>query len=139
MGCQQPTLDDTDPTLNDSAGRGGGIELARPTQRAKRITTPTPPGSRCRSAAVNGVVLKAIKTGLYDDQQIHEAMQRLAEEGRAVTVDALRYELEGFPASRQRTPKPSTTDERVGQGLALADMYAEQERAEQQQRKEIGQ
>lgn len=50
--------------------------------------------------AVAGVVRKAVRTGMWDDATIGAALERLAEEGRSVTTDALRYELSGFPGQR---------------------------------------
>lgn len=47
--------------------------------------------------AVAGVVRKAVRAGMWDDETIAEALERMARDGRAVTTDALRYELTGFP------------------------------------------
>lgn len=62
--------------------------------------------------AVMQIVKKAINSGRYDGEQITAALLRLADEGRSVTVDSLRTELDGFPASRNghqsyRNPDPS--------------------------------
>jgi hypothetical protein len=57
--------------------------------------------------AVMAIVKKARGTGQYADEQIRAALERLAADGRSVTTDALRYELEGFPAAR---PAPNPTD-----------------------------
>lgn len=57
--------------------------------------------------AVMAIVKKARGTGQYPDEQIRAALERLAADGRSVTTDALRYELEGFPAAR---PTPNPTD-----------------------------
>jgi hypothetical protein len=70
--------------------------------------------------AVNAIVVKAIKAGRWTDEEIHAAMQRLAREGRSVTVDTLRVELDGLPPSRA-SPRGSTTDERVNGALRLAE------------------
>ncbi len=59
--------------------------------------------------AVLQIVRRARNSKRYSDQQIRDALVRLAEEGRAVTVDTLRYELDGFPTS-QRTRKPGPDD-----------------------------
>lgn len=54
--------------------------------------------------AVMSIVKKARGAGRYDDDQIRAALVRLGEEGRTVTVDSLRYELEGFPPARASPP-----------------------------------
>lgn len=72
------------------------------TQRSKAITDAYAAAQPlCKWPAVNGVVLKAIKTEQYADDEIHAAVLRLAEEGRSVTVDTLRVELSGLPPGRQ--------------------------------------
>lgn len=65
--------------------------------------------------AVMTIVKKARSTGQYADEQIRAALERLAADGRSVTTDALRYELEGFPAARAT---PNQTDQRVAALLA---------------------
>jgi hypothetical protein len=60
--------------------------------------------------AVMAVVKKARNTGQYADEQIRSALERLAGDGRSVTTDALRYELEGFPAARAA---PNSTDANI--------------------------
>jgi hypothetical protein len=60
--------------------------------------------------AVMAVVKKARNTGQYADGQIRAALERLAGDGRSVTTDALRYELEGFPAARAA---PNSTDANI--------------------------
>lgn len=55
--------------------------------------------------AVSGVVRKAVRAGLWDDETIGEALARMGADGRSVTTDGLRYELTGFPGrqtNRQR-------------------------------------
>lgn len=47
--------------------------------------------------AVAGVVRKAVRAAMWDDETIAEALERLARDGRSVTTDSLRYELTGFP------------------------------------------
>jgi hypothetical protein len=53
-----------------------------------------------RFPAVAGIVRKAIRAQ-HSDQAITDALVRLAGEGRSVTVETLRIELEGLPASRR--------------------------------------
>lgn len=70
-------------------------------QRAKTITdaySAAEPMSKW--PAVNAIVLKTIKIGRWTDEQIHAALQRMALDGRGVTVDSLRIELTGPPATR---------------------------------------
>jgi hypothetical protein len=97
------------------------------TRRSKRITDAyhaVEPMSKW--PAVNGIVLKAIKANRWQDDEIHDALLRLAAEGRPVTVETLRVELNGLPPPRA-APRPSTTNSRVDAALALA---AELERQE---------
>ena len=61
--------------------------------------------------AVAGVVRKAVRVGLWDDQTIAEALERLGQDGRSVTTDVLRYELTGFP------DRQSNRDRRLAQGV----------------------
>lgn len=60
--------------------------------------------------AVMGIVKKARNAGCYSDPDIEAALGRLATDGRSVTTDALRYELEGYPEGRTGA---STTDQRI--------------------------
>lgn len=79
----------------------GEPEALSITQRSKRITdayAQLVPLSKW--PAVNSIVIRSIKTELYTDEQIHDALMRLAEDGRAVTIDSLRIEIEGSPKSR---------------------------------------
>lgn len=60
----------------------------------------------CKWPAVNGVVLKAIRSKKFSDSEIQAALLRLAKEGRSVTVDSLRYELAGMPTGRASPSRP---------------------------------
>jgi hypothetical protein len=98
------------------AERGADEPAPRITQRSKRITdayTAEVPLSNW--PAVNGVVLKALKTERYADNEIHAAMLRLAGDGRSVTTETLRTELEGL-ASRA---SPNRATQRTQQGLSV--------------------
>lgn len=67
------------------------------TQRSKLITDAyAEKEPMCKWVAVNGVVLKAIKSNKFSDAEIQDAVLRLADEGRGVTVEALRVELTGL-------------------------------------------
>lgn len=87
------------PTV--SAGEPAG-ELTE-TQRSKRLTDAYAEAEpMCKWPAVNGVVLSAIRSGHFSDDEIRDGLLRLAAEGRSVTIDALRTELRGFAPSPQR-------------------------------------
>jgi hypothetical protein len=66
--------------------------------------------------AVQGVVRKAVRIGTYGDEQLAAALIRLAEDGRPVSVDTLRIELDGPPRRR------SVSD---GRASASAEDYAD--------------
>lgn len=107
------------PTANGSAPIGESLN-----QRAQRLTkgyTALEPVSNF--AAVMRIVKKAAS---YNDAEIIPALERLARDGRGVTTETLRIELQGLPAPRGQ-PKRSTTDERVMAGLALAAKYQQEE------------
>jgi hypothetical protein len=53
-----------------------------------------------RFPAVLGIVRKALKAD-HDADQVKAALLRLADEGRSVTVETLRIELEGAPPARR--------------------------------------
>jgi 5-methylcytosine-specific restriction endonuclease McrA len=53
--------------------------------------------------AVAGICRKALKAG-YADVAIQDALQRLANEGRGVTTETLRVELEGLPERKVKVP-----------------------------------
>jgi hypothetical protein len=112
------------------------VEPLTDTQRSKRITDAyAGVEPMCKWPAVNGVVLKAIKSGRFADDEIRDALLRMAADGRSVTVDALRTELQGFAprndqgragaelSRRPRAPDPrrSTAAARAEQALAVAD------------------
>lgn len=66
-------------------------------QRSKRITDAYAEiEPMCKWPAVNGIVGKAIKIGKWSDAEIYDALLRLAKEGRGVTVESLRVELDGL-------------------------------------------
>lgn len=91
--------------------------------RLARIYTDQVPLSNFN--AVAGVVRKAATVGVSDDLITH-GLTQLAADQRAVTVDALRYAIYGVPpraanaGAAGTTTRPSTTDQRVAAGLALA-------------------
>jgi hypothetical protein len=79
------------------------------TQRSKRLTDAYAVAEpMCKWPAVNGVVLSAIKSNHFTDDEIRDALLRLAAEGRSVTIDTLRTELRGLPP-RNRAPSGRDT------------------------------
>jgi hypothetical protein len=114
--------------LPPAAGNSLTLVPGTPTQRSKRITDAYAKVEPfLKWPAVNAIVVKAIKDGRWSDDEIQAALLRLANEGRPVTVDTLRVELNGLPPPRAAPPRPSTTNSRVDAALALA---AELERQE---------
>jgi hypothetical protein len=84
--------------------------------------------------AIAGVVRKAVTAGVSDERIAH-GLDQLATVQRSVTVDSLRYAIYGVPPSQyqqhQNGTKPSTSDARVADGMALADrLEAEQQQME---------
>lgn len=62
-------------------------------------------------AAARGVVKRAVVSPReYDDAAITEALTRLANDGRSLTVETLRLELEGLPVTRIGGRRPTRTD-----------------------------
>lgn len=94
--------------------RPGGGELTI-TQRSKRLTDAYAEAEpMCKWPAVNAVVIRAIKTEEWDDDEIRAALLRMAAENRSVTIDALRTELRGFappagPGRREQERQARTT------------------------------
>jgi hypothetical protein len=74
----------------------------------------------CKWPAVNGVVIRAIKTEQWSDGEILSALLRMANENRSVTIDSLRTELGGLPPPQGTNGRrPSTGDQRVAAIQAL--------------------
>ena len=109
-----PTANGTAPAVESLIQRAGRL--------TKGYTDDEPMSS---FVAIRGIVKKAIAAN-HGDAEIISALERLARDGRGVTTETLRIELQGLPAQRSQ-PKRSTTDERVMAGLTLAAMYEEQE------------
>lgn len=59
-----------------------------------------------RFPAIAGIVRTALKAN-HPDDDIRAALLRLAEEGRGVTTETLRVELEGLPVMRARIADPA--------------------------------
>jgi hypothetical protein len=60
----------------------------------------------CKWTAVNGIVIHAIKTGKYADDQIQRALLRMAKSGMSVTIETLRVEIEGLAPRGKQPPLP---------------------------------
>lgn len=76
-------------------------------QRSKRLTDAYAEAEpMCKWPAVNGIVKRAIEADRWPDDAIRDALLRLAKEGRSVTVDSLRTELNGLPARRTAGHQP---------------------------------
>jgi hypothetical protein len=85
--------------------------------------------------AVLGITRRALRAG-HPADSVEAALLRLADEGRPVTVDVLRVELEGLPPPRDGHGvvaylpgaglRPSTTDQRFAAAMALAASYPEE-------------
>jgi hypothetical protein len=102
------------------------------TQRSKRITDAYAAAEpMCKWPAVNGVVIKAIKSNRFADDEIRDALLRMAAENRSVTVDSLRTELAGLPArSRSGASTPAPGPDRARGWIAAGRAFqAEAEQA----------
>lgn len=64
-----------------------------------------------RFPAIAGIARQAIRSGRYGDEQIHAALTRLGGEGRSVTVETLRVELDGLPPPRVSRQQQQTDDQ----------------------------
>lgn len=65
----------------------------------------------CNFPQIMRAAKKAINSGKYPaDDDIGEALVRLAKDGRPVTTDSLRIELEGLPAARKAARQQETDD-----------------------------
>lgn len=106
----EPSLE---PTTTPSL-RSGAAAIAEPltvNQRANRIaTTYSDVQPLCNFPAVAGIAKKALNAG-HPDTEVENALLRLAHEGRSVTVESLRVELEGLPPATRR--RPPTVGERA--------------------------
>ena len=128
----RPDPTTTAPTVLPTASPNGAAPvpvIESLIQRAGRLTkTYTDDEPMSNFVAIRGIIKKAIAAE-HSDAEIVPALKRLARDGRGVTTETLRIELQGLPAQRSQ-PKRSTTDERVMAGLTLAAMYEEQEQEE---------
>lgn len=96
------------PSLEEGRSPNGSPAESE-NQRAQRITkvyTELVPLSKF--PAVMAIVKKALK--VYDEATVSDALRRLADEGRSVTVDTLRYEIEGMPDFRKTAQQRRSDD-----------------------------
>ena len=93
--------------------RPDGQQPLSVTQRSRRITDAYAEAEpMCKWPAVNGVVIKAIQSEKFSDDEIRGALLRMAKEGRGVTVESLRVEMAGLTPRSPRQPE-STGAERA--------------------------
>ena len=127
------------PTTLDLAVRETEPSAPSVGQRANTITKAyVEVEPMAKFPAVAGIVRKAINCRRYDDQQITDALLRLAHEGRGVTVETLRVELDGLaPRGSPPGPRASTTEQRVADAReagrrvqAMANMKAKRAQKE---------
>lgn len=97
-------------------------------QRLSKIYAELVPLSRF--PATLGIVKKACDAGKSDDE-IASALNRIAAEGRSLTVETLRIEIEGQPPPNRSGRR--TTDDKVRDGLELARRLAQQPLPDQRQ------
>lgn len=71
--------------------------------------------------AIAGVVRKAVRTAMWSDEEIAAALERMGRDGRAVTTDALRYELTGFPVRQTNRARALEAGLERSQRLAAAE------------------
>lgn len=81
----------------------------------------------CSWPGTRGIIRKALTAG-RDPTAVDEALQRLVDEGRSLTIESLRIELDGMPAPRSRQSSDGYSENTRGH-LALVEKYrAEEER-----------
>lgn len=106
-----------DPPVADAPARDEQLTI---TQRSKAITDAYAKAEPlCKWPAVNAVVIKAIKSEKFADDEIQAAVLRLAEQGRSLTVETLRIELSGQPPQQRagkHQPYRNPTDNSIYEG-----------------------
>lgn len=90
---------------NQHAARAVAVASDPPTsltQRSRQITNAySAIEPMCKWPAINAIVIRALKTEKWADDEVRDALLRLAAEGRSVTVDTLRVELSGLPPPKR--------------------------------------
>jgi hypothetical protein len=93
-----------------------------PTQRSKPITDAYAKAQpMCRWPAINGVVIHAIKSGKYADDQIQDALMRMADSGQPVTVESLRVEIEGLPPRQNSNGRNQADQDQLERAMQRAN------------------
>lgn len=99
------------------------------TQRSKRITDAYAVAEpMCRWTAINGIVIKALKADKWVDSEIRDGLLRLAEEGRTVSVESLRVELQGLPPRKRDAPPGQSRNSQILSAAMERAVKAEQQR-----------
>ncbi|MFC4006563.1 hypothetical protein ACFOY2_04980 [Nonomuraea purpurea] len=99
------------------------------TQRSKRITDAYAEAEpMCKWPAINGIVLKALKAEKYADSEVRDALLRLAKEGRSVSVETLRVELQGQPPRNRDAPTGGSRNAQILSAAMERAVRAEQQR-----------
>jgi hypothetical protein len=102
-----PGADGRDPAQPDLFGAVPPPPVETVGQKANRLTTVyTDLVPLSRFPAVAGIVRKALQAG-KTETEITDALARLGKEGRPVTVDTLRIEIDGLPPRRDEEPPPT--------------------------------
>lgn len=112
----QPGSTTTNGEKSPSANGVGDPDLNRTAQALAKTYCDREPLSKF--PAVMQVAKRALTAG-YDTQRVQDALLRMADDKRAVTVDAMRVELEGPPRTRAAPDRVATTTARVAAIEAL--------------------
>lgn len=115
----QPSISADDADAPPPPVESPSVIVNRTAGRLAKIYTDRVPLSNF--LAVRGVVAKAIKAAMWGEDEIIAALERLADEGRSVTTDALRYELQGFPG------RQSNRERALAAGVEAVRRYAHAE------------
>ena len=108
---------EADPQQPAAAAANESRQALSVTQRSKRITDAYAEAEpMCKWPAVNGVVIKAIKSNRFSDDEIQAALLRMAAENRSVTVDSLRTELGGMTPRKPNAKPTNYSDEEYSGG-----------------------
>jgi hypothetical protein len=110
------------PTPTPSPTASGGAALAPLDDPAKWLTDRhyNRMGTVISWPATRGIVRKFLAAG-RDPTAIDEALQRIADEGRSLTLETLRIELDGLPQRRRPGPPTDGYSDNTRAHLALVD------------------
>jgi len=113
----QPTTHNPPP----SEGESSSPTIGQRGNTLAKIYTDLRPLSKFPAIAT--MVRKAIASG-YSDTAIGDALRRLAEDGRTVTIDSLRIELDGPPRLRPTVGGGNQTDANIAAFLSAPGLAA---------------